>query len=211
MAQGITPVRTSVLFESAWLRLEALDMESPDPKGERLPQAPYYRVVDAPGVICVLLSATGDFVMVRQPRPVVESFTLEFPAGRIDMGETPEQAIRREVYEETGLELAHLRLLTKTEPIPSRLRSLQSLFIGVASATPAVPAERGAQMVLVPRDRFQAVMEREGMYCVVALGAIKLAELLWPVDFFRDTIETICHHFGAGEAGTQKGPAGKAC
>jgi 8-oxo-dGTP pyrophosphatase MutT (NUDIX family) len=210
MGQGITPVRTSVLFESPWLRVEALDMESPGANGAM--PAPYYRVVDSPGVICVLLSATGDFVMVRQARPVVESMTLEFPAGGVDLGETPEEAIRREVHEETGLELAYLKLLARTEPIPSRLHSPQSLFIGVASAAPAAPvSERGAQMVLVPRHQFMAVMEREGMYCIVALGAIKLAELLWPVNLFEDTLETICHHFGAGEAGVQKGPAGKTC
>jgi hypothetical protein len=31
------------------------------------------------------------------------------------------------------------------------------------------------------------------------------------VNLFNDTIEAICHHFGAGEAGAEKGPAGKTC
>lgn len=215
MVQGVTPVRKSVLFESPWLRLEALDMGLEKLSTEHAgsaSQAPYYRVVEAPGVICVLLSAVGDFVMVRQPRPAVGSFTLEFPAGRIERDESAEAAVRREVFEETGMQLSHIKFLGETQPIPSRLCSPQSLFIGVASTEPPVPVtERNAQMVLVPREGFRAVMGREGMHCIVALGVIKLAELLWPIDLFKDTIDVICHQFSAGEDGGRNGSAGKPC
>ena len=215
MAQGITPVRTSVVFESPWLRLEALEMGlerlSTEDAGSAS-QAPYYRVVEAPGVICVLLSATGDFVMVRQPRPTVESLTLEFPAGRIEHGESAEDAVRREVFEETGMRLSHLTFLGETQPIPSRLHSPQSLFMGVASTTTPMPVtERNAQMVLIPRNGFLAAMEKEGMHCIVALGVIKLAELRWPVNIFKDTIDMICHHFSAAHDGARKSPAGEPC
>ncbi len=202
MPEAVIPVRKSTVFESPWLRVEALDMA---PEAGGAPQAPYYRVVETPGVICVLLSATGDFVMVRQPRPVVEMYTLEFPAGRIEPGETPADAIRREVLEETGLRLAYLQFLGQTEPIPSRLHTPQSLFIGVAADGPAMPVrERDAQMVLVPRAGFVKVMEREGMHCLVALGALKLAELLWSVDLFKASIDLICQQFGARD-GVHKG------
>lgn len=215
MVEGVTPVRKSVLFESPWLRLEALDMGLEKLNTEHAgsaSQAPYYRVVEAPGVICVLLSAAGDFVMVRQPRPAVESFTLEFPAGRVERGESAEDAVSREVFEETGMRLSHLKFLGETHPIPSRLHSPQSLFIGVASkAAPEPVTERSAHMVLVPRDGFLEVMNREGMHCIVALGVIKLAELLWPVDLFNDTIDVICHQFSARNDGARKGPAGESC
>nr|WP_281396736.1 NUDIX hydrolase [Roseospira visakhapatnamensis] len=45
----------------------------------------------------------GRLAMVRQWRPARERMSLEIPAGAIDPGETPEQAARRELLEETGL------------------------------------------------------------------------------------------------------------
>jgi len=45
---------------------------------------------------------TLDTLLVEQYRPPVGRATLEFPAGLIDEGETPEQAALRELREETG-------------------------------------------------------------------------------------------------------------
>jgi 8-oxo-dGTP pyrophosphatase MutT (NUDIX family) len=41
-------------------------------------------------------------LLVKQYRPPIESYTIEFPAGLIDKGETAQEAAIRELYEETG-------------------------------------------------------------------------------------------------------------
>jgi 8-oxo-dGTP pyrophosphatase MutT (NUDIX family) len=48
------------------------------------------------------LRPSGRLVLIRQYRPPVDAFVIEFPAGLVDPGETPEQAAEREVLEETG-------------------------------------------------------------------------------------------------------------
>jgi ADP-ribose pyrophosphatase len=196
MSQGVVPVRTSVVFDTPWLQVEALDMGSAD--------APYYRVVEGGGAICVLLSATGDFVMVRQARPAVECYTLEFPAGGIDKGETAEEAIRREVLEETGLRIAHLQCVGVTEPIPNRYHCPQSMFIGVAAPGQPATKEGGAEVVFVPRQALLGTLQREGMHSIVALGIIKVTELVWSVDLFEASIELISQKFSARPAGARK-------
>lgn len=41
-------------------------------------------------------------LVISQYRPPLAAWSIEFPAGLIDEGETPEQAARRELEEETG-------------------------------------------------------------------------------------------------------------
>ena len=50
----------------------------------------------------VTVTEDGRIPLVRQYRPVVEAYALELPSGAIDPGETPAQAARRELLEETG-------------------------------------------------------------------------------------------------------------
>lgn len=182
---------TSVVFDSPWLRVEA--MEQVTPKSIKpIDGEPYYRVVDAPGVICVVLSSRGDFIMVRQHRAAIERTTLEFPAGRVEGGESPENAIRREVLEETGVHLGLLRLVGTAQPIPSRLQSHQSMYIGVAEdQTPEPVTEENTVRKLIPRKDFLATLLSEGMDCVVAIGAIKIAEMRFALDLLNDPMDKI--------------------
>jgi ADP-ribose pyrophosphatase len=60
-------------------------------------------VLEAPDwVNMVALTEEGRIVAVRQFRFGVRAFSLEIPAGLVDPGETPLQAARRELEEETG-------------------------------------------------------------------------------------------------------------
>ncbi len=60
----------------------------------------------------------NEVVLIKQFRPSVEETLLEIPAGRIDDGETPEQAAARELEEETGLKPLNLRKLVEFYPTP---------------------------------------------------------------------------------------------
>ncbi|MCX6011202.1 MAG: NUDIX hydrolase [Chloroflexi bacterium] len=53
-------------------------------------------------VAIVALDDADNILLVRQFRKPVEKELLEIPAGGIDPGETPEEAVRREMREETG-------------------------------------------------------------------------------------------------------------
>jgi ADP-ribose pyrophosphatase len=54
-------------------------------------------------VVCILaITPEQNVVLVRQFRPGPEQILLELPGGAIEVGETPQQAINRELLEETG-------------------------------------------------------------------------------------------------------------
>ena len=62
-------------------------------------------VVEHPGGVAVLpLEADGTVWCVRQFRYPFSEELLEVPAGKLEPGEEPERAARRELSEETGLE-----------------------------------------------------------------------------------------------------------
>ncbi len=59
---------------------------------------------------------TGEFLLVLRGRPPAKNLWA-FPGGRLDFGETLEQAARRELFEETGLEARDIRFHTLLEII----------------------------------------------------------------------------------------------
>ena len=53
-------------------------------------------------VIIPRLMPGDDVILIRQFRPPAGRYMIEFPAGLIEEGETPESTALRELYEETG-------------------------------------------------------------------------------------------------------------
>ena len=51
----------------------------------------------------VLLDAQGNFLLTSRPEGKVYAGYWEFPGGKLEAGETVEQALRRELHEEIGI------------------------------------------------------------------------------------------------------------
>lgn len=62
-------------------------------------------------VVVVPLNNDDKIILVKQYRKAVERFLLEAPAGGIEVGETPDDAARRELQEEIGFATENLKFL----------------------------------------------------------------------------------------------------
>lgn len=86
-------------------------------------------IVEHPGAIAVIpLTAEGRIVLVRQFRYPINQITLELPAGKLELGETPEETCLRELAEETGFTAAALTKLTEFVVAPGYTTERITLF-----------------------------------------------------------------------------------
>lgn len=64
------------------------------------------------GAVCVLIvNPAGKIVFVRQYRKALEQSLLELPAGKLEVGENPREAVMREMNEEVGYTCSDVELL----------------------------------------------------------------------------------------------------
>ena len=71
-----------------------------------------------PGILMVIpMPDSHTLWLIREYCAGIEDYTLSFPKGRIELNETPEQAVLREMREETGYgpdRLTHLQTITQS-------------------------------------------------------------------------------------------------
>ena len=90
-------------------------------KQQRLPNGylATFEMIEHPGAsLIVPFLARDRIIMLRQLRPVIDSYIYELPAGTLDRNETPLSCARREIIEETGYSARRFTLLGKVYPVP---------------------------------------------------------------------------------------------
>jgi ADP-ribose pyrophosphatase len=129
------PLKTEVAYSTPWFEILGKTMKP----GE----APYYSL-RLPDYAAVVAITPHDRVLaVRQYRPAVERYTIELPSGLVDAGETPAEAARRELLEETGYEADRLEVLGPMLPDCGRLgnRIWSCVATGVRQVAGRAPEE----------------------------------------------------------------------
>ena len=111
----------------------------------------------ADGVIVVPMRDANEVLMVEQYRYPIRSASLEFPAGLLDEGEDPEEAARRELVEELGVEAAELA------PVGAFFQNAAVLnarsFVFLARGLRDVGAHREATEIMESRPTSFAAVE----------------------------------------------------
>jgi len=108
---------------------------------------------------CVAIVAVDDkdnILLVKQYRKAVDKELLEIPAGGIDPGETPEDAVRREMREETGFLPQKVTKLGGFYSAPGYSNEYLYLYLATELVSSPLEAEDTASISLVRVPQAQA-------------------------------------------------------
>ncbi len=135
---------------------------------------------DSVGIVPV--TSDGDLVMVWQYRHAAARELLEIPAGRIDPGESPEEAARRELGEETGYEALELTRIAGFYLAVGFADEYMHLFEAVVRPEgDAHPDDdEFVRVELVPTSRVPEMIQRREIEDLKTLAA--LVHLVWSRD-----------------------------
>jgi ADP-ribose pyrophosphatase len=160
-----------IVFATPWFQILS---ETPPGGGE-----PHYAIRGKDFVVIVAVTLTNQILLVRQFRPAVGTVTLELPAGHIDPGETPEQAARRELIEETGHTAKTFKLLANLSPSVARFTNrMWCFFAGDAERAVGAEPQREAGVDLVFYDRgVKGLLDDKEFYSAPSCVALYLAAL----------------------------------
>lgn len=164
------PLKSEVAFATPWFQIVAKTM--------RADEAPYYslRLPDYSAILAA--TEDGRILAVRQYRPAVERHTIELPSGIVDPGESPAEAARRELLEETGYHADEVEVLGPLEPDTGRLgnRIWACAATGVRRVEDRPPEEGIEVLTYTPADLARATVAGEFSHAL-HVAVLMMAEL----------------------------------
>ena len=134
----------------------------------------YYHL-DTNNAVAGIVRYQKQILFVEQYRSSIGMRELELPGGRIEEGESADDAIVREIKEELGVIRCSIRKLKDYYPIPSLTNQMISYYVVEAyelGAPQREKTERDMKVYVVPETEILVLLESK--YIVSAIEAIGL-------------------------------------
>lgn len=119
-------------------------------------------VTHAGSAVVLPMQEDGSVLLVSQWRAPIRSAIWELPAGRIDEGETPLRAAKRELAEETGLRARKWQSLGRLHPTPGYVAERMHLYLATGLDLAKASPEEDEQLELrwFSRAELEAYLDR---------------------------------------------------
>ena len=87
------------------------------------------RVVEKDVAVILAFIDEKTIIIERHYRAPIGKWVLELPAGHVEKGETPKEAAKKELYEETGYRARNIKLLYKAYVAPGLLTTMSYTYL----------------------------------------------------------------------------------
>lgn len=149
-------LKSEYLFRRPWLTVRRDCVELPDGR-----QNPEFYILEYPDWVNVIaITDDGQFVMERQYRHGLGKTCFEIPAGVIEKGETPLEAAKRELMEETGYGEGEWKEIMSVSGNSSTTNNISHCFVakGVKIGTQHLDSTEDLEVVLLDRSQVWDLM-----------------------------------------------------
>ena len=160
------------IYESDWVSLSIADVELPD--GRRFDHHVVRAGAPAAGV--VVHDPERGFLLIWRHRFITDRWGWEVPAGRLDEGESAEDAAARETLEETGWRPGSLEPLVTFTPVSGVSDKLFHLFLAHSAEHVGDPSDinEAERVEWVPEADIAGIIARGEMPDGMALVGVLL-------------------------------------
>ena len=158
------------VFSTPWFELVGKTFEGSD--------AEYYAIEAQDYVHMLAATRDGQLLTVRQFRPALERSVLDFPCGHVEPGQTPEEAARAELLEETGYVAGEIEFLGKLQSDVGRLTNKLWCFAtrDAAPFSGEVKREPGVDLELHRLEDVPELIESGELGAAFTMAVLALAQ-----------------------------------
>jgi ADP-ribose pyrophosphatase len=183
--------KSETVFRTPWFQITTIGPRSESSGNEE----PYYAIVRQNGVIGFILDELGRVILVQQYRPPLRRDTLEMPAGGIEPGETPAQAMARELREETGFVCSALFQVTACRLMLNREDVIEHFLVGIGARRQEPTGKENICVRVVDRSELLVLIEGQKFEQTLALGALYIIEKAYEIDLLTASTQAIEEKF----------------
>ena len=119
-------------------------------------------------------------ILIKQYRHPLNESIVEIPGGFIDEAEQPQQAIERELMEETGYSFSSFHYLSITAANPGLLNNFTHMFLAVGgkkSGEQSLDANEEIEIILKPLQEVKQMLQhneiRQSMHALCMFHAFE--------------------------------------
>lgn len=170
------PLKQDYLYRGKIVNLRVDNAELPDGT------TALREVVEHPGGVCVAaLTEKEELLFVEQFRYPYMETVLELPAGKLEYGEDPFEAGKRELQEETGAAAENYRDLGKLYPTPGYCGEIIHMYLAenLTFSEQHLDEDEFLEVRRIPlAEAFQMVMRNEIRDSKTQVGILKTYQLV---------------------------------
>lgn len=140
-----TTENSTVVYQESLVRLRRDNL-----KVDSQPPYSYYVLETRPAAVVILVSLTnGDFLFIEEYRHPTKKVLLSCPAGYLEDNESPIEAAKRELLEETGYQAESFVLMGSAYPYAG-LSSQKNFFVHAVRASFCQPPQLEKSEIIRP-------------------------------------------------------------